>query len=98
MINSEFYQKTFSFCNSTITRGELECLPSPMKTLDVSDAQMQFIVEETHKETADRWRLPWEQALDFENERIAETWWSVLEKLCAELMPYWEDVEDWEDE
>ncbi|BFK46590.1 hypothetical protein I180019D1_20000 [Alistipes sp. i18-0019-D1] len=89
----EFYQKEFVCGNSSITRGELEELPCPFFTAEVTDEQMQAIIDETDAETKLCWRLPTNRPINFGNNRYSETWWKELE--CAanrHHVPYYEDI------
>lgn len=89
-----FYDKEFSYGNSSITRGELESLPCPFCTANVTDEEMQIIIDYTHQNTCDTHRLRYTEPIDFENDRISATWWEKLEEVCQTFMPYYEDLED----
>lgn len=94
MKSEDFYDKEFSFGNSSITRGELESLPCPFCTENVTDEEMQKIIRYTHKNTCDAYHLPYNEPIDFEHGRIGELWWEKLEEICQTVMPYYEDLDD----
>lgn len=50
----EFYSKIFSCGKSYTTRGYLESLPCPFYTKDVTDEQMQKIIDEAESEAEAR--------------------------------------------
>lgn len=56
--NQEYYDKEFGYYNSKISRGELESLPCPFCTDNVSDDVMQSIIMMTDLTTKQRLRLP----------------------------------------
>lgn len=87
-----FYDKIFVYGKSELSRGELESLPAPFDTYDVTDEQMQEIVWETEMETRDRLRLGDGEAIDFNKERHSEVWWEEMEKTAVRHgVPYYED-------
>lgn len=94
MIHDDFYNKEFTYSNSSITRGKLESLPCLFCTENVTDLEMQFIIGYTHQHTCDKYRLRYADPIDFENDQISATWWEKLEEVCRAFMPYCEDFED----
>lgn len=87
-----FYDKIFVHGKSELSRGELESLPVPFDTYDVTDARMEEIVRETEMETRDRLRLGDGEAIDFNKERHNEVWWEEMEKTAVRHgVPYYED-------
>lgn len=92
-LSEDVYQAPFRFRNSTITRGELESLPCPFCTAEITDQQMYNIVKETDLSTKGRMHLPNTNALNFNNDKISEIWWEELEKAAlAEGVMYYEDL------
>lgn len=90
-----FYHKEYKCGEQSITRGELESLPCPFYTADVTDKQMQAIVDDATLETRDRFSLSNVSEIDMENDRQSEVWWAELEKaVCARNIPYYEDLDD----
>lgn len=87
-----FYDKIFTYGSSELSRGELESLPAPFDTYDVTDEQMQEIVWETEIETRDRLRLGDGEAINFNKDRHSEVWWEEMEKTVVRHgVPYYED-------
>ena len=90
---TDFYEKEFKCGNSSISRGNLEGLPCPFYTAELSDEQMQTVIDETDAETRSRWRIPPGQAIDFNNEEYDDVWWEELEKaVLRQNVPYYEDI------
>lgn len=91
--NQEYYDKEFTCGNSTITRGELESLPCPFCTADVSDDQMQQIINATDNFTRQRLGTSEKEKLNFNNDKVSEIWWEELEdSVCQMKIPYYEDL------
>ena len=87
-----FYDKIFTHGSSELSRGELESLPVPFDTYDVTDARMEEIVRETEMETRDRLGLGDGEAVDFNKDRHSEVWWKEMEKTAVRHgVPYYED-------
>ena len=87
-----FYDKIFTHGSSELSRGELESLPEPFDTYDVTDEQMERIVWETEMETRDRLGLGDGEAIDFNKDRHSEVWWEEMEKTVVRHgVPYYED-------
>lgn len=90
---TDFYEKEFKRGNSTISRRELESMPIPFYTAEVTDEQMQTIIDETDAETRSRWRISKHRSIDFDNEEIDNAWWEELEHaVIRQRVPYYEDV------
>ena len=89
----EFYDRIFKYGQSELSRGELESLPVPFCTKDVTDEQMENIVMDTELDTRDRLRLNEGEPIDFENDRHSEVWWAEMEAaVCRHNVPYYEDT------
>ena len=89
-----FYEKTFHGTLTTLCRGDLESLPCPFYTAEVSDETMQKIIDEVDKEM----EATYGSDFDPENERHSEYWWEVMERECCwHEIPYYEDLEFDED-
>lgn len=87
-----FYDKVFTCGQSELSRRDLESLPVPFNTYDVTDEQMEQIVFETEMETRDRLRLGEKESIDFENDRHSAIWWEEMEKAVVRHgVPYYED-------
>ena len=87
-----FYDKIFVCGKSELSRGELESLPVPFDTYDVTDGQMEEIMQETEQETRNRLRLGENESVDPENDRHSEVWWEEMEKTVVRHgVPYHED-------
>ncbi len=87
-----FYDKIFVCGKSELSRGELESLPVPFDTYDVTDGQMEEIMQETELETRERLRLGENESVDPENDRHSEVWWEEMEKTVVRHgVPYHED-------
>lgn len=87
-----FYDKIFVYGKSELSRKELEFMPAPFDTYDVTDEQMEEIVRETEQETRDRLRLGENESIDLENDRHSEIWWEEMEKTVVRHgVPYYED-------
>ncbi len=91
--NQEYYDKEFGYYNSKISRGELESLPCPFCTDNVSDDVMQSIIMMTDLTTKQRLRLPDNQWLNFKKDKVSEVWWEELEAAVRYYkIPYYEDL------
>lgn len=94
IISQEFYTKEFNCGNSVISRQELESLPCPFCTAEVTDKQMQAIIDDTDFETKCAYKIPLDQPIDFSNDRYSERWWSELESaVLRQNVPYYEDLD-----
>ncbi len=92
--DDEFYDKEFVCGDSKLSRRELESLPCPFFTDDVTDEQMEAIVTETEEETRSRLRLNEREHIDFNNDRHDEIWWEEMEKAVNRRnVPYYEDMD-----
>lgn len=91
--NEEFYDKVFSFGDTQLSRRDLEELPCPFCTDNVSDELMQDIVEIVNEDTRIMLSLEDDEHIDFENDEHNSMWWEVLERVCnAFEIPYYEDM------
>ncbi|WP_302589092.1 hypothetical protein [Alistipes senegalensis] len=91
----EFYDRIFKYGQSELSRGELESLPVPFRTKNVTDEQMEEIVRQTELDTRDRLRLNEGEPIDFENDRHSEVWWEEMEAaVCRHNVPYHEDIDE----
>lgn len=89
-----FYDKEFVFGDTRLSRRELEGLPAPFFTDDVTDEQMEIIVTETEEETRSRLRLNKDKHINFDNDRHSEIWWEEMEKAVnRQDVPYYEDID-----
>lgn len=89
--DADFYDKVFSYGTSELSRQELEELPVPFCTENVTDQQMERIVFETETETRSRLRLNDGEKIDFENDKHREIWWEELEQAVRrQNIPYYE--------
>lgn len=92
--SDEFYDKEFTCGQSCITRGELESLPCPFCTDNVTDEQMQTIIDQTDGETRSRMRINSDQPLDLDDDKTSEVWWEQLEAAVnRQNIPYYEDID-----
>ena len=90
--DDDFYDKEFKggLIGTTISRGELESLPEPFRTANVSDETMQKIIDDTEVETLASLRLH-PQDFSFES-RESEKWWAFLESNCRYYgVPYYDE-------
>ncbi len=94
MEDKSFYIREFCSGDSCLTRGELEALPIPFCTKDVSDRDMQSIIEQVELSVRDRLDLNIDEHIDFNNDRHSEIWWEELESTVNSFsVPYYEDLE-----
>lgn len=94
IISQEFYTKEFTCGNSVISRQELESLPCPFYTEEVTDDQMQAIIDDTDFATKCYYQLPLDQPIDFNNNKYSERWWIELESaVLQQNVPYYEDLD-----
>lgn len=79
----DFYDRMFAgkYMGTTISRVELESLPEPFRTDNVSDETMQKIIDETEAETLESLRIR-PKDFSFDNDRESEKWWAFLEHNC----------------
>ena len=90
-----FYDQEFTCRDSKLSRRDLESLPAPFCTEDVTDEQMQEIITQTDVETRTRLKLNDEEHINFDNERHNEAWWEELEAAVnGQNVPYYEDLLD----
>lgn len=91
MATPDFYDKPFigSTLGTDISRGELESLPCPFDTENVSDGVMQSVIDGTELDTlADV--INADEEFDFE--KHSGLWWENLETNCRKHgIPYYED-------
>jgi len=93
--NQEYYDKEFGYYNSKISRGELESLPCPFCTDNVSDDVMQSIIMMTDLTTKQRLRLPDNKWLNLKKDKVSEVWWEELENAVRYYnIPYHEDLQE----
>lgn len=93
--NQEYYDKEFGYYNSKISRGELESLPCPFCTDNVSDDVMQSIIMMTDLTTKQRLRLPDNKWLNLKKNKVSEVWWEELENAVRYYnIPYHEDLQE----
>jgi hypothetical protein len=89
-----FYNMIFKYGQSEVSRGELESLPAPFFTKNVTDEQMRDIVRQTEIETRERLRLNADEIINFEDDRHSRVWWEELEAaVCEKGIPYYEDID-----
>ena len=87
------YNKTFRNGKTELCRADLESLPCPFCTENVSDKEMQAIVDEVEMEMTE-WR-DWCKQGDITKDVLDEKWWEILERtVCKHNVPYYEDLED----
>ncbi|KAA6302816.1 MAG: hypothetical protein EZS26_000986 [Candidatus Ordinivivax streblomastigis] len=93
MIDNDFYTKEFTCGSSSLSRGELESLPCPFCTENVSDETMQKIIDLTDSSTRERLRLPMNKPLNLGDDKVSAIWWEELEAIVnQENIPYYEDL------
>ena len=94
MKEQEFYDKEFTCGQSVVSRGELESLPVPFCTDDVTDDQMETIIAQTDAGTRQRLGLSDRATINFENDKHSEVWWEELEEAVrSQNVPYYEDLD-----
>lgn len=87
--------REFSCGCCTISRRELESWPCPFYTRNVTDQQMQQIVNETDHCIRERWGFSSTETYDPDDEKISETWLEELEAaILRQNVPYYEDLDD----
>lgn len=95
MNDNDFYRREFTCGASVVSRGELESLPCPFCTKDVTDEEMQEIIDTTVGNTRQRMGLNGNEALDLSDEKTDEVWWEELERAVVALdIPYYEDMDE----
>ncbi len=93
MKNEEFYNQEFVYFDSVLSRSDLESLPVPFCTENVTDDQMKVIVVETDLNTRARLRLSDDEHIDLNNDRHSEVWWEEMEAAVnRQNVPYYEDL------
>lgn len=91
--NNEFYTKDFVYGDTVLSRADLEDLPVPFCTDNVTDDQMETIVVETDLCTKERLRLSDDEHIDFDNDKHSEVWWEEMEAAVnRQDIPYYEDL------
>ncbi len=87
-----FYDKKFICGDTVLTRRDLIDLPASFYVDEVTDEQMETIVDETEAGTHVRLRLRDNKHIDFENDRQREIWWEEVEAAVVnQNIPYYED-------
>ena len=85
------YEKNFKSGKTKLCRADLESMPCPFCTDNVSDEEMQSIVDELEQEMTP-WR-EWCKQGDITKDRLDEKWWEMLEHIvCEHGVPYYEDL------
>ena len=93
MKNEEFYNQEFVYFDTGLRRSDLESLPVPFCTENVTDDQMKVIVVETDLNTRARLRLSDDEHIDLNNDRHSEVWWEEMEAAVnRQNVPYYEDL------
>lgn len=83
--------KIFKSGRSSLSRGELESLPCPVCTKNVTDKTMQLIVDEIEAEMQDWYE--WLEQGDVSEDKVNEKWWEIMEEVvCALQIPYYEEL------
>lgn len=91
--NNEFYDRNFTYSDTTLSRADLESLPCPFCTENITDEQMEVIAFETDSLTKERLRLSDNEHIDFDNDKHSEVWWEELEAAVnRQNVPYYEDL------
>lgn len=91
--NNEFYIKEFVYGDTILSRADLESLPCPFCTENVTDEQMEIIVFETDLSTRERLRLSDGEHIDLDNDKHSEVWWEEMESAVNQQnVPYYEDL------
>lgn len=91
--NNEFYTKEFAYGDTVLSRADLECLPCPFCTENVTDEQMEAIVFETDLSTRERLRLSDSEHIDLDNNKHSEVWWEEMEAAAnRQNVSYYEDL------
>ena len=86
------YEKEFTCGNTTITRADYESMPSPMKTLSLSDDDMQQLAEDIEYNMSE-W-ADWLEQGDISQDQYDEHWWTIMEEYGVNYgMTYYEDEE-----
>ena len=91
--NNEFYDRNFTYSDTILSRADLESLPCPFCTENITDEQMEVIAFETDSATRERLRLSYNEHIDFDNDKHSEVWWKELEAAVnRQNIPYYEDL------
>lgn len=86
------YNKVFKSGMSELCRADLESLPCPFCTDNVTDEQMQSIVNELEVCMLEWYE--WGDNGDITEDRVNEVWWENLERIvCNHGVPYYEDID-----
>lgn len=93
MDRNEFYEKVFQCGQTSITRADLEELPCPFCTENITDEKMELLAGTTEATTRHELGLFGQEQYDWENESHREVWWRNLEESAIALgIPYHEDI------
>lgn len=93
VLNNEFYDRNFTYSDTILSRADLESLPCPFCTENITDEQMEIIAFETDSSTRERLRLSDNEHIDFDNDKHSEVWWEELEAAVnRQNVPYYEDL------
>jgi len=91
---NNFYVQEFFSGAISISRGELESLPCPFCTKEVTDEDMQTIIDMTCQQTKIRMGLREEDTIELSDNKVNEIWWEELEQtVIAFNVPYYEGIE-----
>lgn len=91
--NNEFYDRNFTYSDTILSRADLESLPCPFCTENITDEQMETIAFETDSATRERLRLSDNEHIDFDDDKHSEVWWEELEAAVnRQNIPYYEDL------
>jgi 3-deoxy-D-arabino-heptulosonate 7-phosphate (DAHP) synthase len=94
MTGNDFYSREFFSGQLSISRGELESLPCPFCTKNVTDGQMQAIIDGICANTRVRMRLSADKKIDMSCDKTSSVWWEELEHtVVAAGIPYYEDMD-----
>ena len=91
--DEDYYTKEFKGCliGTTVSRGELEELPEPFRTANVSDDTMQKIIDDTEADVVNCLRIK-PKKFSFGNDQHSEAWWEFLEDNCRHYgVPYYDE-------
>lgn len=90
-----YYKQEFRCGDSYISRAELEVMPIPFNTREISDETMQTLVDTVDRVTRERARISADKHLNISDECIGDIWWEELETVCKELkIPYYNEDEN----
>ncbi len=83
--DEDFYTKEFVSGDSSLSRADLEGLPSPFVTIFLTDEDMAEIVRNTDQNTRSDLRLSQGEKIDFSNDRHSEIWWKDMEDALTDI-------------